>query len=386
MNENGSGFVGTAAASNQRWHRSVEQRVVPQPTYMPRGGVRPCAVPMPVPVAGTAMIRRESYKPAARPHTAMSHKQKGLEVGEARHIGRDGPSTQMVRVSRSGLAPGGVAAPGSKLVSPPPKGEFAAPREEAGMIDYVGNTVAFVGASGGVGVSVISALVSLQCINEGLDCALVDGDFDGGGLDVLLGLENDKGLRFSTLNAPLGRVDGHALSARLPHWRGIPVLASDPWNGVRPEWWETSAALTGLAEVNDIVILDAGRGRLLSQLPSSQGMGKVIVTELSVLGLIRAKSLLSRYSSAKAYDDESGVLAVLGVQPRGTSHGRGVVSVGEASSFLGREVLGPLASDAHRASDILEGIGVRDIGRAERPVLKKLYARLNQGRKGGRRS
>lgn len=382
MNESGSGFAGSANPS-QRWYGSADQRAVPQQTYMPRGGRQACVVP--VPAAGTAVVRRGATMPVARPPSAMSRNPIGLEVGQRRHVGRDGPATQMVKVSRPGFAPRELVATGSRVVAPQPETGFTAPHEDEGVTGFAGNTVAFVGASGGVGVSVISSLVALQCVDEGWDCALVDGDFDGGGLDVLLGLENDKGLRFSTLNAPLGRVDGHAISARLPRWRGIPVLASDPWNGTRPEWWETSAALTGLAEVNDIVILDAGRGHLLTQLPGSQGMDKVIVTELSVLGLIRAKSLLSHYSSAKERDDGSGVLAVLGVQPRGTSHGRGVVNVGEAASFLGREVLGPLAPDAHRASDILEGMGVRGVGRAERPVLKKLCACLSKGRKGGGR-
>lgn len=319
----------------------------------------------------------------------------GLTAGQRHPVGQSGSAGQMVRVDEPVFAPAELVTDAPVPAAARAVVAFADDGDNAGETGIAGDVVAFVGASGGVGVSVISALASSHCAGEGMDCALVDGDFEGGGLDVLLGLENDKGLRFSTLNTPLGRVDGHALVAQLPRWHGIPVLASDPWNGAKPEWWETSAALAGLASVSDLVIVDAGRGRLLSQLPDAANMGKVVVAELSVLGLIRAKSLIAHFVSASGRDDGGGVLAVVGAEPRGTSHGRGVVDVGEASSFLGREVIGPLSADARRASDILEGLGIAGINRSERPVLNRLCARLagdgghgsgKSGRKGGGRT
>ena len=73
-------------------------------------------------------------------------------------------------------------------------------------------------AVAGVGVSTLAAMLARTLTQRGVKCVLVDADLQGGGLDVLLGIENEDGSRFGDINAPLGNVDGKALLRELPVW------------------------------------------------------------------------------------------------------------------------------------------------------------------------
>lgn len=283
----------------------------------------------------------------------------------------------------------------------------------------------FLSASGGVGLSGLCSLTALQLKNRGRRTALVDADFASGGLDVLLGLENDKGLRFGTLNAPLGKIDGEVLCKRLPHWEGIPVLAFDSWNSEVPEWWEAEAAMAALERSVDIVLVDGSRGRVIDMVPQLRHAPVVLVTELSVLGLARCRALMQRVSSGRISSsgrggascadgtdgscdlsdrlssrsngadiakEEGGIrnfenpapvrlAAIVGIEPRGTSRRRGVVSVNEASEYLGHRVLGPMCLNSARISDALEGLGLK-ISKSDRSVMTQLANALSDAVEG----
>ena len=96
---------------------------------------------------------------------------------------------------------------------------------------------------------------------------LVDADLNGGGLDVLLGVEDEDGSRFGDISAPLGKVDGKALLRELPVWDGVPLLACNPWRSENPQSWEIQACIRALAQVKDAVIVDAGQWRGLDDVP-----------------------------------------------------------------------------------------------------------------------
>lgn len=147
--------------------------------------------------------------------------------------------------------------------APPRRGSDVADAPERPVI------VEFDSASGGCGLSVTAACYALTLASAGLRCALVDLDFDGGGLDVTLGLEGEHGLRWSGIDAPLGRIDGDALVRELIDWNGIVVLPADPWNKGAPSWWHITAALGALCEVCDVVIVDSGRISLPGRLEAA---------------------------------------------------------------------------------------------------------------------
>ncbi|WEV58697.1 hypothetical protein OZX67_07840 [Bifidobacterium sp. ESL0728] len=300
------------------------------------------------------------------------------------------------------------------------KADLASPKDPSSTEDstthvFTGHTAVFLSASGGVGLSALCSLTALQLKVQGTRTALVDGDFTSGGLDTLLGLENDKGLRFGTLNAPLGKIDGEVLCKRLPHWEGMPVLAFDSWNSETPEWWEVEAVLTALERSADVVLVDGSRGQIVDMVPALGRAPVVVVAELSVLGLARAKALLNKVASGRigstgGRDDgpphdfadslesskrplpqslggglalqecevqslesrkTSQLAAIVGIEPRGASRRRGVVSVNEASEYLGHQVLGPVCPNSARTSDALEGLGLK-IAKADRTVMGEL--------------
>ena len=87
------------------------------------------------------------------------------------------------------------------------------------------NVVVVGSAVAGVGASTLAALLARELTERGCKSVLVDADLNGGGLDVLLGVEDEDGSRFGDISAPLGKVDGKALLRELPVWDGVPLLA-----------------------------------------------------------------------------------------------------------------------------------------------------------------
>jgi hypothetical protein len=237
------------------------------------------------------------------------------------------------------------------------------------------------------------------------------------------------------LNAPLGRIDGEVLLHRLPSWEGVPVFAYDSWNSEIPEWWQVQAAIEALAQSADAVLIDAAHGRVLRMVPHLRLAPVVLAVELSVLGLARARTLLARLSTpiAQSSDDcvhvgnegssivqdgssvsfgpgdgavrslnavdgellnHEGIgtetlrsrqlLAIVGIEPRNMSRRRGLVSIEDAETYLDHEIIGPLAVDNARASDVLEGLGLK-IGKSDRTVLDRLARLIADRGEGGER-
>lgn len=79
-----------------------------------------------------------------------------------------------------------------------------------------GRVIAVVGGRGGAGASVFVAAVGLLAVRRGERVLLVDCDPIGGGLDLLLGVEQVDGLRWPDLPVAGGRVPAAALHTALP--------------------------------------------------------------------------------------------------------------------------------------------------------------------------
>lgn len=246
------------------------------------------------------------------------------------------------------------------------------------------NIVTCSSASGGAGTSTFAAILARRLAARSQSVALVDADLAtaAGGLDVLLGLEQDRGLRWHGIHAPLGQLNGAALARQLPRWDGVGVLAFNPWQGDAPAWFEIQAALQALADLHDIVVVDAGRGVMLDQVPALIEASHLVVAQLSVLGLARARThveWLERIAQdsverrtqppgigegSKPVAASAGqVVAVVGAEPFGAARGKGAVSVQEARAHLGTAVTGPLQPDRTIAADVLEGLGIRKVPR-----------------------
>ncbi|MGL4305567.1 MAG: septum site-determining protein Ssd [Mycobacteriaceae bacterium] len=108
---------------------------------------------------------------------------------------------------------------------------FAIPRDEALMVRVLserslhqgakGGVIAVIGGSGGAGASTFSAALAFAAEQA----FLIDCDPYGGGIDLLLGIESEPGLRWPDLHLEGGRVSGEALHRALPVKKKVTTLS-----------------------------------------------------------------------------------------------------------------------------------------------------------------
>ncbi|QBJ97013.1 hypothetical protein ERC79_14420 [Rhodococcus sp. ABRD24] len=171
------------------------------------------------------------------------------------------------------------------------------PAEEADLVTVFGDhgmrreadgaVVAVVGGCGGAGASTLAAALALEAARPPSrsgsrvpSVLLLDADPFGGGLDLLLGIEDTPGLRWSGLSVEGGRVSADALHAALPgRGPGLSVLAC----GRGP------LALSGPTPPAAIAVAEAGRcaGNVVicdvSRQPSPAGDGLLDIADLIVM-------------------------------------------------------------------------------------------------------
>ena len=119
--------------------------------------------------------------------------------------------------------------------------------------------IGVVGGSGGVGASVLAAAIAVRAAQCGLRPVCLDGDRLGGGLDVTLGVEQEKGVRWPDLSGARGCIDGPGLLRRLPSVDGVHVLSFDRARDVPLAAEVVGEVLRALSEVADVVVVDLPR-------------------------------------------------------------------------------------------------------------------------------
>ncbi|MGP7960059.1 septum site-determining protein Ssd [Sanguibacter sp. A247] len=82
-------------------------------------------------------------------------------------------------------------------------------------------------ARGGSGASTLAAACAGALARREGGCVLVDLDEDGGGIDVLCGVEDQPGLRWADLRDATGDIPAAELRALLPRWGEVHVLSHD---------------------------------------------------------------------------------------------------------------------------------------------------------------
>ncbi|MCT2582496.1 septum site-determining protein Ssd [Actinophytocola gossypii] len=180
-----------------------------------------------------------------------------------------------------------------------------------------GRAMAVIGARGGAGASVFAAALGLTALRTANNALLIDCDPLGGGLDVVLGAEQEEGLRWPDLQLRTGRVPATSLHDALPtRTRGKTrlTLLSGARKGTSPAPEAVAAVLEAGRRAGETVICDLPR----SLDPGSRAaLAKADVTLMIVPAELRA------CLSARLLADS---LADLGVTPhlviRGPSPGR----------------------------------------------------------------
>jgi MinD-like ATPase involved in chromosome partitioning or flagellar assembly len=84
-----------------------------------------------------------------------------------------------------------------------------------------------VGGRGGVGASLFAAALASRAAEAYGRSVLIDLDPTRGGIDVLLGIEEVRGARWSGLRLAGGHLDPEVLVDGLPQWGSVSVLAAD---------------------------------------------------------------------------------------------------------------------------------------------------------------
>jgi secretion/DNA translocation related CpaE-like protein len=120
-------------------------------------------------------------------------------------------------------------------------------------------TIAVTGACGGAGTSVLAAALARTAATV-LPTLLVDADRFGGGADLLLGAENEPGLRWPQLALARGSLMPGSLTELLPVIDDVRVLAWDREPAPPVMSAETVAAVMAAARQEaDLVVLDLPR-------------------------------------------------------------------------------------------------------------------------------
>jgi secretion/DNA translocation related CpaE-like protein len=116
-----------------------------------------------------------------------------------------------------------------------------------------------IGAGGGAGASTFAAALALGAASRSLRVLLIDADPLGGGLDVLLGIEEVAGIRWPDLVETRGRLASQSLAAALPQAAGVAVLS---WGREGPGLIAAeamSAVLDAGIRGHDLVVVDLPR-------------------------------------------------------------------------------------------------------------------------------
>lgn len=120
-------------------------------------------------------------------------------------------------------------------------------------------TVGVIGGRGGAGASTLAAALAVTAARTGERTLLVDGDPLGGGLDVLLGGEQEKGLRWPAFAESRGRVAGGALAESLPRLHSLRVLSWDRGAEVAIPPPAMRAVLAAARRRGGVVVVDLPR-------------------------------------------------------------------------------------------------------------------------------
>lgn len=119
--------------------------------------------------------------------------------------------------------------------------------------------IAVLGGCGGAGASVLAAALAMTAVRRGEPALLVDLDALGGGLDLLLGLEDAGGLRWRDLAGVSGRLTPPALRDALPTVHGVAVLSHGRHDDPEPSGDAICAIVEAGRRCGGVVVLDVPR-------------------------------------------------------------------------------------------------------------------------------
>lgn len=219
--------------------------------------------------------------------------------------------------------------------------------------------------SGAVGTSVMAAILAKSLSARGCTVALIDGDPQLGGLDVLLGLEADAGMRWSDVDVPMGRLDGHGLLSQLLDWEGVSVMSSNPWRAHTPQEWEQEAVMRALASVCDVLVVDSPQ-HVPQQALLNQDLRQIVLVEMSVVGIARARGSVAQ--------EDSVFVSVPAVRACGPC--KRLVKNADAAEYLGVDLLDFPRYEPAFEKSLTAGLGIPSLPRKYEEFCSTIIERL----------
>jgi secretion/DNA translocation related CpaE-like protein len=261
-----------------------------------------------------------------------------------------------------------------------------------------GSVLAVIGGRGGAGASVFAAALALRAAARAATASgggepadrphtlLVDGDPVGGGLDLLLGLEDRAGLRWPGLVVESGRVSASALHRALPEFAPAgsvlsfdrPPAAVGPGRAEPPPGADgarggmsataVESVLNACRDAGDLVVCDVPRDRGAPAEAMLEAADLVVLMIPADLRSVMAAGWTASYVAAR---NPNQGLVVRGPAPGG-------LRVERVTGALGLPLLAAMRPQPRLAERLDHG-GLRTargpLGRAADTVLDVLAAR-----------
>jgi secretion/DNA translocation related CpaE-like protein len=219
--------------------------------------------------------------------------------------------------------------------------------------------VAVLGGRGGAGASVLATGLAVTAAEHGRRVLLVDADPLGGGLDLVLGWEEEQGVRWPELVDSSGRLDATALVGALPGRGELAVLSFDRRELPTASPEAMAAVLTAGRAARDLVIVDLPRQLDPAAAVALQGADEGL---LVVPAEVRATTAAAKVAAAATAH-----CAQLRLVVRGPSPGR--LSADEISRSLGLPVAGTLRPEVGLPAMLEGGLPPTASGRGPLAVL-----------------
>jgi secretion/DNA translocation related CpaE-like protein len=247
-----------------------------------------------------------------------------------------------------------------------------------------GRVVSVIGARGGAGSSMLAAAVAVAGLRSGAGVVLADCDPWGAGLDVLLGLESDPGLRWPDLATPVGRVPVDALHESLPSVDGPRrrPAARHPWRGPEPG---VLSVLSFGRDDNDgaatppdtlTVVIDAcrraGELAVLDVPRTADPLGDLALENSDLVVMVATADLFACYAARRIVDRIDLAGARAGLVVRGPSPGG--LGADDLARSLELPLIAHMRPQPHLARDVELGHPPGEdprspLGRAARRIL-----------------
>ncbi|MGN8244844.1 septum site-determining protein Ssd [Cellulomonas soli] len=233
------------------------------------------------------------------------------------------------------------------------------------------HVVGVIGARGGAGASTLASALADRLARL-TATVLVDADSASPGLDVLVGVEREAGLRWPDLHDARGEVDGTDLLGLLPRWGRCAVLSADRTRPGPPPADVVPDVLGALRGAAGAVVLDLGRADVLAGSAPVDACGTVLLVVprdlRAVAGALAVRAALAARAAGQGRAEPDVRLVVRGPAPGG-------LGVAEVEEAVDRPVLCAVREDRRLAAHLERALVPRSgplgvaAGRAARLVL-----------------